>query len=126
MVPDYIRVKILKGSDQLRNGDSIKLKIKIAGISFLWESAIVEYKENEYFMDRMIRGPFKKWEHKHYFRNSGGGTEMTDIVDYDLPLGILGYITNKLFVKKMVEDIFTFRNNYDLENFKDSKKSCDI
>ena len=37
---------------------------------------------------------------KHHFKKIEGGVEMTDIVNYVLPFGILGNLANSLFVKK--------------------------
>ena len=114
MVPDYINVKIFEGSESLVKGDPVKLKINIFGISFMWESVIEEYEKDVYFFDRMIKGPFKRWEHKHFFEKSEKGTLLTDQVDYELPLFGLGAVANKLFVNKMINGIFTFRHDYDM------------
>jgi len=112
MVPDYIKVKVLEGSDSLVSGDKVKLKLNILGISFTWESVVEDYVENEYFSDRMLKGPFKSWEHKHYYKEIAGGTEQTDIVNYELPLGGIGYLANTFIASKMIEDIFTFRRDF--------------
>ena len=35
-----------------------------------------------------------------FLKNINGGVEMTDIVHYKLPLGLLGNIAHKVFVKE--------------------------
>lgn len=42
---------------------------------------------------------------------------MTDLVHYRLPLGILGSMANRLFVKKELEKIFTYRYRKIVERF---------
>jgi ligand-binding SRPBCC domain-containing protein len=49
------------------------------------------------------------WHHQHHFKAVDGGVEMTDIVHYGIPLGILGQMVNSLLVKKQLHDIFSFR-----------------
>ena len=48
------------------------------------------------------------WHHEHHFKSVNGGTEMTDIVQYKIPFGILGNLGLPL-VKKQLEGILTYR-----------------
>ncbi len=81
----------------------------ILGIPMTWVTEIKNIKENEYFIDEQRFGPYTLWHHQHKFREIPGGVEMTDIVQYALPLGILGRLMNFLVVKKQLEGIFNFR-----------------
>jgi len=84
----------------------------LLGIKISWVTEITAFKENHYFIDVQRFGPYKLWHHKHFFeRTSDGGTKMTDIVHYALPLGILGRIMNRLVVKNKLKTIFDFRYN---------------
>jgi ligand-binding SRPBCC domain-containing protein len=49
------------------------------------------------------------WHHQHHFKEVEGGVEMTDLIHYKAPLGILGDIANDLFIKRQLEGIFEFR-----------------
>ena len=51
------------------------------------------------------------WHHKHFIKEIEGGVEMEDIVDYKIPLGILGQIAHVLFVKNKLTEIFKYREN---------------
>jgi len=64
-----------------------------------------------YFMDEQRKGPYSTWQHQHYFKAIEGGTEMTDIVLYKNPFGIIGEIANVLLVKRKLRDIFEYRFN---------------
>ncbi len=84
----------------------------LLGIKISWVTEITACKENHYFIDVQRFGPYKLWHHKHFFeRTIDGGTKMTDIVHYALPLGILGRIMNRLVVKNKLKTIFDFRYN---------------
>jgi len=57
-----------------------------------------------------MSGPYALWHHKHFFEaTEEGGTKMTDIVHYALPLGFIGRIMNTLVVKNKLKDIFEHR-----------------
>jgi ligand-binding SRPBCC domain-containing protein len=51
----------------------------------------------------------KAWHHLHEFREVSGGTEMRDVVDYELPLGPLGDLAHAVAVKRTLSRIFAFR-----------------
>ena len=44
------------------------------------------------------------------FRDAAGGTEMLDVVDYELPLGPLGELAHSLAVRRTLARIFHFRS----------------
>ena len=54
-------------------------------------------------------GPYKMWHHQHIIEAVEGGVLMTDIVDYQPPMGFMGAIANQLIIKKQLNEIFTFR-----------------
>lgn len=42
------------------------------------------------FEDRMVEGPFARWEHTHQFFADGDRTLVRDIVEYELPFSMVG------------------------------------
>lgn len=64
-----------------------------------------------FFEDKMLAGPFKKLEHQHYFHPvEQQKTVMKDEFYYQAPMGFLGSVANKLFLKKYLERVLTRRN----------------
>ncbi len=55
-------------------------------------------KSCHFFVDEQRIGPYKMWHHEHHFKETEKGVEMTDIVSYSLPLGILGRFAHWLFL----------------------------
>jgi ligand-binding SRPBCC domain-containing protein len=47
--------------------------------------------------------------HQHHFRETNGGVELTDIVNYAIPFGLIGRLANVAFVNGQVNAIFDFR-----------------
>lgn len=66
-----------------------------------------------FFEDKMLKGPFSKLLHKHYFEKAetDNKTIMKDIFDYRSPLGPFGCIADKLFLRKYLERILMKRNH---------------
>jgi ligand-binding SRPBCC domain-containing protein len=62
-------------------------------------------------LDEQRVGPYAIWHHQHHFKSVPGGVEMTDLVHYKVPLGILGDLANLLFVRSQLEGIFNYRWN---------------
>ena len=96
--------------DKMYPGQVIEYKVHpVLGIPLYWMTEITHVEQHKYFVDEQRYGPYSLWHHQHHFKEVAGGTEMTDIVHYKLPLGILGRIANTLFVKSKLKEIFDFR-----------------
>jgi ligand-binding SRPBCC domain-containing protein len=81
----------------------------LLGIPMNWITEITQIRHHEFFIDDQRVGPYALWHHQHHFKEVDGGTEMTDILHYQVPLGPLGTIANWLFVERMVDQIFVHR-----------------
>jgi ligand-binding SRPBCC domain-containing protein len=79
------------------------------GIPMSWVTEIKTVKENQFFVDEQRQGPYTIWHHEHHFKEVEGGVEMTDIVSYVLPFGILGKLVHPIIVRKKLEEIFAYR-----------------
>jgi ligand-binding SRPBCC domain-containing protein len=96
--------------EKMYEGLMIEYSVKpLLGIPMTWITEIKTVKDNLFFVDEQRKGPYKIWHHEHHFKEVEGGVEMTDVVSYELPLGILGKFAHALFVKKQLEAIFNFR-----------------
>ncbi|MEK2645682.1 TIGR01777 family oxidoreductase [Bdellovibrio sp. BCCA] len=99
-------------SPEITQGTLIDYRLKIHGIPARWKTEIDEWQPPYKFVDTQRFGPYRFWHHTHEFRPFCGGTLMVDRVRYRLPLGYLGWILGAKFVKKDVQNIFSFRRNY--------------
>lgn len=76
-----------------------------------WQTEIYKVKKGIFFTDRQLKGPYKMWEHTHTFKPIANGVLMYDVINYQLPLGILGNMAHAVLIKKKIEGIFTYRRN---------------
>lgn len=123
LTPPWVPLKITaRSGDGIQKGTRLSFRIKLFKIPMTWESEHIDYKENRFFKDRQIKGPFSKWEHSHVFKPDGvHGSIMEDKIEFQLPLGILNGLFYG-FVMNEFKRIFTYRHRvlkYDLENYAD-------
>jgi ligand-binding SRPBCC domain-containing protein len=113
----FVVTSTLQGK-RMYPGQLIEYKVSpVLGIPLYWMTEITHVKDKEYFVDEQRFGPYSLWHHQHHFKAVEGGVEMTDIVHYKIPFWFLGDIAHAVFVKKKLEDIFTFRYNKVVELF---------
>ena len=93
----------------MKVGAEFRYTIRLGIIRFPWKTLITIYDPPFKFQDVQKFGPYKKWEHTHEFFEIGNKTKMIDTVDYDLFPSFLRKIINRLFIKKRVEEIFSYR-----------------
>jgi len=96
--------------DTMYPGQIIEYKVKpILGIPLYWMTEITHVEDQKYFVDEQRFGPYSLWHHQHHFKAISGGVEMSDIVHYKIPFGILGDLSQALFVRKELKSIFDYR-----------------
>ncbi|MFM7767409.1 MAG: SRPBCC family protein [Bacteroidota bacterium] len=112
ITPPYMCFEITSGfkGEKMYAGQVISYFVKpVAGIPLRWVTEITHVNEPNYFVDEQRFGPYTFWHHKHFLKAIPEGVEMRDLIHYALPLGPLGSLANTLFVKKQLNDIFTYR-----------------
>lgn len=90
--------------------ESVTWRAKHFGIYQKLTSKITAFDRPNYFSDEMIMGAFKRFKHEHHFSEVGDMTLMTDYFDYESPLGILGRLADRLFLKKYMTGLLKKRN----------------
>jgi ligand-binding SRPBCC domain-containing protein len=90
-------------------GALIEYRLRLHGIPVRWRTRIEEWEPGVRFVDRQLSGPYALWHHTHEFEPAGDGTLMRDTVRYALPLGPLGELARRAFVRRDLERIFDFR-----------------
>ncbi len=99
-----------KANDKVYAGMIITYKITpLLGVKMNWMTEITHVKEKEYFIDEQRFGPYALWHHQHHFKEVDGGVLMTDILNYAIPYGFIGWIANNWIVEKKVKSIFEYR-----------------
>ena len=72
-------------------GTALDYRLRLHGVPFRWRTVIETWEPPHYFHDTQARGPYRLWQHEHFFEPEGeGATVIRDRLRYALPLGPLG------------------------------------
>lgn len=113
ITPAYMNFRITSpiSDSGINAGQIITYKVSpILNIPLSWMTEITDVEQHKHFVDEQKKGPYKLWQHKHVFEEKDGKTLMTDIVRYQLPLGLIGRLAHFLFVKRQLQNIFDYRH----------------
>ena len=111
--------EIQSGADRsIFPGQIIQYTVKpLLGIKINWVTEITHVIEKHYFVDEQRYGPYALWHHKHFIKEIPGGVEMEDIIDYKIPMGLLGQLIHPYLVKPKLDAIFEYRRQKLIELF---------
>ncbi|MFC4269779.1 SRPBCC family protein [Polaribacter marinivivus] len=123
ITPDYMSFDMITKTDRpLYTGQILQYIVTpLLGIKTKWVSEITHIEDKKYFVDEQLYGPYSLWHHKHFIKEIDGGVEMEDIIDYKIPLGILGQLVHPFLVKPKLEEIFSYRQKKLIELFGEYK-----
>lgn len=98
-------------NDEIYKGMLIDYTVSpVLKIPMKWQTQITQVDFQKSFTDFQQKGPYKLWNHYHEFIPNENGVLIKDTVSYELPMGFLGEIAHKLFVKSKLKSIFDFRH----------------
>ncbi len=101
--------------------ESVTWRAKHFGIYQTLTTKITEFDSPIYFVDEMVKGAFKNFRHEHHFQAIENDTLMTDIFDYQSPLGILGQLADRIILKRYMTNLLIKRNE-SIKEFAESDK----
>lgn len=80
-------------------GEQVTWRGRHLGVTQHFTSMITAFDPPHHFRDVMQRGAFQSFVHDHHFTPLNGGTLMKDALEFSAPLGILGWIAERLFLR---------------------------
>ena len=119
LTPPELHFQILSEvPEKMYNGLTILYEIQIPFFGKRrWLTEIKHIEEGTFFVDEQRVGPYKLWYHQHRIEALDKKTRMIDRVCYQLPFGVLGLLVHRLWVKNMLETIFSYRTTRLAERF---------
>jgi hypothetical protein len=98
-------------SGLLEFGDCVTWRGRHFGLWHRLTAAITAMRRPEYFQDTMLRGPFRMMRHDHLFRACApDATEMRDLFHFAAPFGPLGWISERLVLRRYMRALLRERN----------------
>lgn len=113
ITPPSLRLTVLSELPaKIYPGALITYRIRPWGIPLKWITEITHVLEPRLFVDEQRFGPYRFWQHQHHFRETAGGVEVRDLVHYSLHGGPLAASIDALAVRKQLQQIFDYRQDY--------------
>ncbi len=110
--PPWPKTRIVQPPTSLAVGTRVELQV---GVGPFWQTLVaehVEYEPGRMFADRMLKGPFASWLHRHIVTPRGPEQcVLTDDIEYELPLGPLGRIVGGPIARWQLQKMFDFRHD---------------
>ena len=102
-------------------GEFVTWQARHFGIKQKLTSKITAFDRPHYFQDAQVKGIFKSFRHDHRFELKGDTVIMTDIFDFESPLGVLGRLFNQLVLTRYMQQLLMDRNKV-IKAFAESDK----
>lgn len=92
-------------------GQEVEWEATHFGIRQRLRVRITHMDKPQYFRDEMVFGAFKSFSHEHHFRPASAGvTEKSDIMHIQAPLGPLGLLAERLFLRSYMTRFIKAKN----------------
>lgn len=106
-VPSEIAVSMLRHPADLRPGSVFGYRLRRWPVDVSWEIVVSEYKPPRGFTGIKSRGYFPRWALQHEFAAAGDQTELTLLLDYEVPPGFRGAFENAVVIRKAMEEMLS-------------------
>ncbi|CAH0188552.1 SRPBCC family protein [Chryseobacterium sp. WG14] len=97
-------------SGLIEENETVTWRAKHLGIYQTLTTKIISMEKPYQFTDIMLKGAFKSMRHQHRFRDIEGKTVMTDIFEFESPLGIIGKLFNTIYLTRYLKAFLLERN----------------
>ena len=109
ITPSWVGFEDVTAPGPLSSGSHVVHRIRWFRIPLKWTTVIESFDPPNSFVDVQVKGPYRSWRHEHTFEERGEQTLMRDVVQYELPFGILGSAAHRLVVARQLKRIFDYR-----------------
>ncbi|HMN69573.1 MAG TPA: hypothetical protein PKC28_13615 [Bdellovibrionales bacterium] len=117
-----IDVQVMNGDLPIKRGNEIHLMMTRFGFSQSIRFRIEDLLRGSRLTYRQTEGVFAAWTHTMKFEEHGEGlTLVTDLVDYQVPMGILGFLADDLLLKKDMSRLLSERLHKAKEHFEGAR-----
>jgi len=111
LAPPWEKIKVLEKQGGITDENKVVLEMRQGPFRSNWVSVHRDYIEGRQFRDEQTEGPFAKWVHTHQTSPESDKTSLlTDHIEYELPMGILGRTLGGEFIRRKLERTFAFRH----------------
>jgi len=112
LLRQHIQVEVQVAPQEVKAGNVYKMTMTRFGFAQPVELVVLSCQKNSSVTYKQSQGLFTKWIHTQTFEElEGSETLVTDIVEYQLPMGLIGYLLDDLLVRQDMKVILEDRLN---------------
>ena len=109
ITPSNIKVELLDADTTTQECKVVNIKTTKLFIPTYWKVIIDKIEYPNLIVDIAVQSPFKSWKHQHIFTQKDCVCELKDIIEYELPFGVLGKIIEP-FIEYDITKMFDYRH----------------
>jgi hypothetical protein len=111
LIPPWEPARVVEKTPGLDVGVRAVVEVRVGPTVHRLVAEHTAYEAGRMFQDTQREGPLRKWVHTHTMEPDGeGGSFLTDHIEYELPLGVVGNLAVGWFVKRRMERMFAYRH----------------
>jgi uncharacterized protein (TIGR01777 family) len=112
LTPPWQQVAVVEKRGGIAEGGEVVLQMRgPGGMPLRWVARHRDFVPGRQFVDEQVQGPFKAWRHTHRVDPDGDeACYLTDEIAYCLPGGAVGRALGGRYVRRMMQQAFTYRH----------------
>ena len=111
LIPPWEKVDIIQKADISKIGSRTIVDTRILGpIKKRWIAEHTAFDPPRSFEDVQVKGPFRKWKHRHIVEPHPEGAVLRDEIEFEPPLQIFGPLAMPLAILPRLEKMFDHRH----------------
>src|SRR5262245_36748916 len=107
--PPELNLELVEAPPRLELGSRIVLSAQRLGFKQRLVNEVTALEPNRLMRDEQREGPFGKWVHSHQFEAIPGGTRVTDVIEFEPPGGLLGFMLTAQVIERDLREMFAYR-----------------
>lgn len=92
-------------------GEQVTFSAVHFGLRLKMTSRLTLFDAPFHFRDSQVKGPFRRFDHDHLFEHVDGVTVMTDVFDFDAPLGPIGSLVDRALLARYMNKLLAERGD---------------
>ena len=90
-------------------GEEVTWRARHFGVPLTMTSRVTRLDYPASFVDEQVKGPFKAFRHVHEFAATDAGSVMTDRIEFTAPFGPLGWLVERVILRRYLERLIAGR-----------------